>query len=366
MALWFSTVITDYAMIQNILFDIVALNQDAMGRAQCCGLNVDPSSKSVVNDDGTISTYARFARFVSTTALDSNLVKDRSTYFIKNFLGVLQQGNINVIDTSMIGQVQISITFASAAVLGNSKGTTSTTASENIFPAPSYKLSDIKANVTKINMPGWYYEGLKNQLMKGTNYELYFPNYTTFFGQASPYKSQTTRFTIASDSLDYMIGTFIRADRDDLSKVSGFVLPTDKTLGEALILGPSENTFNQTVYFQRNGEELVTSQWTIGSEKLPQVPSNLMNCIQNTVEAFNLHQSADLGFYAGNKSISDYVKYFFCDTLSLSHVGDAGGTMVISGLDTRQLPVSIEWSTRGSVTSGKSSSDQETKLVSIN
>lgn len=342
--------ITDYNMIQNILFDIVALNQDAMGRAQCCGLNVDPSSKTLVSDSGTLTTYTSYNTFAKTTNLNADTVKDKSTYFIKNFLGILQQGNVNVIDTSMIGQVQMTITFASAAVLGASKVSLTT----DSIPSPTYKLSDIKANVTKINMPPWYYEGLKNQLMNGTSYELYFPHYTTFYGQSSGSKNQTTRFTIASDSLDYMIGTFIRADKEDLSKVVPFVLgandTTVKTLAESLVSGASTPTFNQSVYFQRNGQYLTSSQWTIGSEKLPQVPSTLMNCIQNTVEAFNLHQSADLGFYAGNKSINDYVTYFFADALSLAHVGDNAGVMLVSGLNTRELPVSIEWTTKGSTT----------------
>ena len=349
--------ITDYNMIQNILFDIVALNQDAIGRAQCCGLNVDPSSKTLISESGTLSTYVGYATFAKTVSKTADAVKDKSTYFIKNFLGILQQGNVNVIDTSMIGQVQMTITFASAAVLGASL----VTATDISIPYPTYKLSDIKANVMKIAMPPWYYEGLKNQLMNGTSYEMYFPHYTTFFGQSSQYKSQTTRFTIASDSLDYMIGTFIRADRDDLDDVTTMVLgdsSTVQTLGQVLVLGPTSPSFNQSVYFQRNGDEVISSQWTIGSEKLPQVPSTPMNCIQNTVEAFNLHQSADLGFYAGCKSVRDYIKYFFADTLSLSHVGDVGGTMLVSGLDSKSLPISLEWTTRASVTSGKASTDQ--------
>ena len=345
--------ITDYNMIQNILFDIVSNNQDAQGRMQCAGLNVDPSNKVIKEANGSYYALSKFTQIPVAAGINSNRAKDKQTYYIKNFLGILQQGNVNVLDTSMIGQVQITITFASAAVLGYSDiGATNTGTAK---PTVSYTLSDIKANMTKINMPTWYYESLRNQLMNGTSYELYFPHYSTFFGQSSQYKTQTTRFTMASDSLNYLLGTFVFANREDTSKVDRFELyPRSKTFGETLINGSvDDTTFNQTRYFRRNGAEITTSQWTIGSEKLPQVPNTIEGCCQSVIEAFNLHQSADLGFYNGCQNIYDFESYFFSDVLSLEHVGDTGGIMLVSGLDSRSLPVSIEWTTKASVTSGK-------------
>eukprot|EP00960_Hanusia_phi_P012059 351469-Hanusia_phi.AAC.1 len=123
------------------------------------------------------------------------------------------------------------------------------------------------------------------------------------------------------------------------------------TLGQCLINGGTGDiTFNQSRYFRRDGGEITASQWTVGSEKLPQVPNTVKGCCQSVVEAFNLHQSADLGFYIGCQNIYDFEKFFFADVLSLQHVGDASGLMLVSGLDTHQLPVSIEWQTRASVT----------------
>eukprot|EP00960_Hanusia_phi_P060356 764479-Hanusia_phi.AAC.2 len=312
-------------------------------------------------DNGTYYAYSKFQQLATDFAGDnsssSNTAKDKEVYYIKNFLGILQQGNVNTFDTSLVGTVQITITFASAAVLGLSKLGAGGTKPAN----PSYTLSDIKANMTKISMPSWYYEGVRNQLMNGTTYELFFPHYSTFFGQASQYKTQTTRFTIASDSLDYLLGTFVYADRDDTTKISTFYCSSDgtpETLGQALIAGGANDiTFNQTRYFVRNGTELTSSQWTLGSEKLPQVPNTIKGCCQSVIEAFNLHQSADLGFFIGCQHISDFEDFFFADVLSLQHVGDNGGVMLVSGLNTRDLPISIEWSTKGRVTTGKGVND---------
>eukprot|EP00960_Hanusia_phi_P010825 317598-Hanusia_phi.AAC.1 len=86
--------ITDYNMIQNILFDIVSANQDAAGRMACSGLNNDPSMKKMLSADGSESwLYTKYSTIPAADAtVSSDIVKDKGTYFIKNFLGILQQG----------------------------------------------------------------------------------------------------------------------------------------------------------------------------------------------------------------------------------------------------------------------------------
>lgn len=332
--------LTDYNMIQNILFDISSNTQDADGRMNACMLNIDPSMKAI-NQQRYIG-LGGIAKGSGATAIadDADIVKDKTTYYIKNWLGLLQQGNINVIDTSIVGTIQLTIGFASPAVLGQNYATATT------YPSPDYTLSDIKFNVTKINMPTWYYDGLRSQLMNGTTYSMYFPHYNVFTGQSGQSKTQTTRFTLAADSLDYLLGTFINSDYQDTTKLNKFYVADGKTLDEVISKPSSGDTFNQTRYFQRNGNNLLSSQWTLGSEKLPQVPNTLKGCVQSVVEAFNMHQSADAGFYKGMIDIIAYEKYYFQDILSLEHVGDTSGIMLVSGLNTRELPISIEWSTK--------------------
>lgn len=348
--------ITDYNMIQNILFDVVSNNQDAEGRMNCSMLNTDPSCK--IGYNGTSSyRYVGYTHLAtSSNNNDAAITMDKSVYYIKNWLGILQQGNVNVIDTSLVGTIQLTIGFASPAVLGKSYPSAS---DETSYPSPDYTLSDIKFNVTKINMPEWYYSGLRSQLMNGTTYSMYFPHYNVFTGQSNQSKTQTTRFTLAADSLDYILGTFINSDYNDTSKISTFEVTDGKTLSEVLAKNSStDTTFNQTRYFARNGKYLETSQWTLGSEKLPQVPNTLLGCVQSLTEGFNLHQSADMGFYRGCADIERFEKYFFADILSLQHIGDTGGIMLVSGLNTRELPISIEWSTKEASGTSHSSGDQ--------
>ncbi|EKX30826.1 hypothetical protein GUITHDRAFT_122960 [Guillardia theta CCMP2712] len=325
----------------------------------CSMLNNDPSVK-VAGDYRYIGCGPISTTLVDgTTALDASddICKDRANYYIKNWLGILQQGNVNIIDTSLVGTIQITIGFASAAVLAKSYPNAT---DETTYPSPDYTLSDIKFNMTKINMPSWWYEGMRTQLMNGTTYSLYFPHYNVFTGQSNPSKSQTTRFTIASDSLDYVLGTFIPSDYTDTTKLKTFGDSTnnkDKTI-DAVISGGKGSSQNQSRYFRRNGDNLLSSQWTLGSEKLPQVPNTLTGCVQSVVEAFNLHQSADGGFYKGCTDIEMFSTFFFADILSLQHVGDTSGIMLVSGLDTRQLPIIVEWSTRDVGTTTYSTSSQ--------
>jgi hypothetical protein len=63
-------------------------------------------------------------------------------------------------------------------------------------------------------MPSSYYDAVRSVLQSGASYNFYHPNYPCFQGIASTTKTGTTRFTLSTQSLDMIIGTFLVTNRD--------------------------------------------------------------------------------------------------------------------------------------------------------
>jgi hypothetical protein len=63
-------------------------------------------------------------------------------------------------------------------------------------------------------MPSCYYDAVRSVLQSGATYKFCHPNYSCFQGIATSNKSGTTRFTLSTQSLDMVIGTFQVPNRD--------------------------------------------------------------------------------------------------------------------------------------------------------
>ncbi len=162
--------------------------------------------------------------------------RDKDDYSIWQWLGILG-GNTstNVIDTSIYGQVEIEITLAPAgklmlgAAISSATVTALTTSTSEIGVATpggsgttslvaaegtSYSLSNISFSITRYDMPSSYYDAVRSVLQSGATYKFYYPNYSCFQGIASSNKTGTPRFTLSTQSLDMVIGTFQVPNRD--------------------------------------------------------------------------------------------------------------------------------------------------------
>ena len=103
--------------------------------------------------------------------------------------------------------------------------------------------------------------------------------------------------------------------------------------------------FNQSVYFQRNGENLASSQWDIGGSRMPAVPEDVLDCFNSSLKAFNLHNDTLGGCHSGLMSLHHFREAYFTSILSLQWSGDGDGTYLMSGLNTKELPIQISWNT---------------------
>lgn len=333
--------IVDYNMIYNTLADLTMGNEGAGKRNS--GENYDPSKKFIdVNGVNTpIIAYPPASAVGATDAAAT----DEGTYVIRNWLGLLG-GNASTtcVDTNIIGTVQIRITLAPASVLFLGRAGTNN-AIENNTEA-GYTLSGVQFSIMKYDMPQSFFDEVRRDLMDNASYSIYYPHYNTFYGLANATKTQSTRFSISSQSLDYLVGTFLVANRE----ISQLPYATFDTIGDAgtqcsKINNGKPKAFNQSVYFQRNGEYLLTSQWDVGGSRLPAVAEDVQDCLNSSLQAFNLHTDTLGGCHNGMMSTKHFEEAYFTSILSLQWSGESDGVYFMSGLNTKELPISISWNT---------------------
>ncbi len=96
----------------------------------------------------------------------------------------------------------------------------------------SYHIDNLSFSIVRYNLPPEFYSAQNNALSQGP-YKLYFPNYNVYYGNpvTSTAKSQTTRMSITTKSLDYVIGTFRGANYSDNGTIT---VNTDVVLGNYL------------------------------------------------------------------------------------------------------------------------------------
>lgn len=336
--------ITDYNMVYNTLADLTQGNE---GSGKRNIENYDPSKK-FFDIAGVLTPRIGFPEVLDVDKTN-DIGLDRQSYVIKNWLGLLG-GNASTtcIDTNIIGTVQIRITLAPATCL--ILGRAQTNAVTNVAGAPlNYTLSDINFSIMKYDMPESFYDEVRRELINDATYSLFFPHYNTFSGQAATTKANSTRFSISSQSLDYLIGTFLVTNREiPQLPYSSFAAWNTAETNDAKIAAGQTKTFNQSVYFQRNGEYLGTSQWDVGGSRLPAVPETVFDCFNSTLQAFNLHNDTLGGCHAGLQSVRHFAESYFTSVLSLQWSGENDGVYMMSGLNTKELPVSISWITTAS------------------
>lgn len=334
--------ITDYNLIYNILADLTMGNEGA-GKKNC-GENYDPSKK-FINVNGTNTAILGYPNCTHGADETVPLAVDKGTYVIRNWLGILG-GNASVtcMDTNIIGTVQIRITLAPASVLMLGRPNVDFPLDNN--RQPGYTLSDVSFSIMKYDMPQSFYDDVRKDLIDNAVYSIYYPHYNTFYGEAKTTKAGSTRFNISSQSLDYLVGTFLVQNRETVQlPYVTFNSHTDAATHETRVSTGRVKTFNQSVYFQRNGEYLATSQWDVGGSRLPAVADDVQDCLDSSLQAFNLHTDTLGGCHSGMMSTKHFEEAYFTSILSLQWSGEDDGIYFMSGLNTKELPISISWNT---------------------
>jgi len=224
------------------------------------------------NNAGTITTQSNKEYNV--------LANGKKQYIINKWHGLLgkrgEKVSSNFIDVNMMGEVTISFTLHKANVCFESSlktgGTIGTSTKDN------YQLSDCKLSLVRYNLPDGYSDAIKNNLKGGTKYQIAFDHYN-FISTSASASSGSLRFNENRRDIKALWAFFTDDTRDNASVRTKF------------------NTKNETShYFDYRNARHATSQFQIGSVKMPQ------NAL-NTTEVFLENMRAVSGLRNGNMEL---------------------------------------------------------------
>jgi hypothetical protein len=385
--------IDQFNYIYNILHDFNC-GDDSI-RKNKIGQNADPSSKTW-NFNGLIKRKNLYPLGLNAGAghlVTNATAKDYGTYCIRQWLGLLGSGaSTNIIHTGMLGDVVIELTLAGGGVLmqsaaigalityDNTTGIdgftmidpntmTSVNGAEYDVVGPvasegnNYTLDTISFNITKYSMPDSFYNAMASVLSSGQTYQIYYPNYSVFQGIPSTTKTTSTRFSIATKSLDMVIGTFQLPSRDTIdTPVLGGLNYTTRAISPATAAAGEEGlqtttfdtlinykyplTFNNSKYFVRNGEYIQSARWLIGGTPLNS--ETLVEQYNGVLRAFNNAQTDMLGgIYKGCCSLNHFKTQFYAHILKLNAQTDTDA-YTVSGVNCSENSIDLTWETTGS------------------
>jgi hypothetical protein len=319
--------IPDYNFLYNLLHDYTQ-GADALGRRQAGGENADPSNKLYLlsNDIQERRGYsiAPFNAAADTDLLHNVLARDKGRYCVRSWLSLLGgNASTQVIDTQMLGTCTIEIQLAPSSILmlGTAISNADVTVANNTpsknevgravlgaatgqrtialaAETADYTLTNLEFRCVRYHMPPEFDAAMANVLGSGRKYKLYFPNYTVQSGRPVPAnnKATTERFSISTNSLDYVIGTFRLPNFDTIGQPLNTILSTQNSLEEGLTVATAESqinaglrrVYNQSRYFAHNGDSIVTTRWRIGNNSFE--PQTLAEQYNSLLQHFNINQ----------------------------------------------------------------------------
>jgi hypothetical protein len=374
--------ISDYNFVYNMLHDYTQ-GADALKRRQTGGENSDPSNKLYVTSNDIIERRGySIAPFDAANDTMSNLnhntlARDKQKYCVRSWLSLFGgNASTQIVDTQLLGTVTLEIQLAPASMLmlgtpivaGGVTGANNTATktevgraaigdiaarAANTAQAPEvadYTLNNLEFRCVRYHMGPEFDIAEANTLQRGDTYKLWFPNYTVQSGRPVPAnnKATTERFSISTQSLDYVIGTFRLSNYETPAQPLNTVFSAVPALEEGLTRATAEEqisaglrrVYNQSKYFAHNGDSIVTTKWRIGNNSFE--PQSIDEQYNSLLHHFNINQDTLSGIYPGINSIGAFREHSYASICSLNFP-EKGDIFTVSGLDTEQTPASVEW-----------------------
>ena len=280
----------------------------------------------------------------------------KTEYVINHWYGLLghrgDEVSSNFIDTNMLGEVTIAFTFAPASVCfkteatGAQMNTGFARASGGANPSTkndtelqseivaalkgintSYQLDDLKMSIVRYNLPQAYSEALASNLSSGAKYQIAFNHYEIHSTTVDNNDRGTIRWNENSRDIKGLIGFFTNNTRNSSPLPSAYD-PTVKT----------------SSYFKYDNPVHESSQFQIGSVKMPQNALNSTGCFLELTRAIPGARGNNREFYSDITNINEWLSTYFMAYLSLEMTeGINDGKKLLSGLSSEQLPISCSY-----------------------
>ena len=219
----------------------------------------------------------------------------------------------------------------------------------------NFTLSNIYFNVVRYEFGNSdYYDALNRALDSGHIFNIMFKNYQSFTGTPTTSQAQTMRISISSQSLNWVAGMFQAPNRTTPTQpINTLIAPTQSgevgsyqgTLDYHVQAG-LPRSFNNALYFVRNGSKVGTSQWTVDSQMFPS--KDLYETYNEYLRHWNIFGGKNNTLYRGCQSVYHFAETFYSDILSFEIRDDYNdGEYMVSGIDCRGQPLNILWNTAG-------------------
>jgi hypothetical protein len=99
--------------------------------------------------------------------------------------------------------------------------------------------------------------------------------------------------------------------------------------------------FNNTRYLATNGTSITSTKWKIEThEYRTKTPQESFDALCNH---FNIQNDVQGGMYPGISSLNHFIDTFYGDLSSLNMSGEGADVFTVSGINSSQGPINIEW-----------------------
>lgn len=271
-------------------------------------------------------------------------------YAIQNWLGFLGSVSPNIIDTSLLGNVRVRITLSTPAILVQSAAAT----------GAAFSLTNMFFSVDTIDIADGMFHQIHDQFLAGGGvYELPYNNFFSFSSTSG--LSQTTKFSLSTQSLNRVWATFVPGTTYKINSINGvtgtagaYQDPQSKTspyftrisggsAGQIVSYGDGTNstpvTYTLTGY-QLSVNNVFYPNWIPTAEQAYALMLNSYGLSQDTVG----------GGYPGLTSLAQWTSSFWLAENKFDHGSD--GVTLISGIDTRGSTAQAYFQSYGTISVG--------------
>ena len=331
-----------YSHIHNLLWDYSCSLENNM-TAKNSLQNTDPSCKSYIASNGTISSYKTNTATVGIDAATGNKSDTDREFCITNWLGFLGTSSAEIIDLATLGDLTIEIRFEPKDILWKSADVTPL---DDIYAA-DYSLSDIYFTVNRITFQNDTYLALQNsKLTSEGGIPLAFKSYIHHSSDVtSVAKSINMSFAVNAQRLNKIFCTCIPSTYNTIDILQ---LDTGKTYLEALTSplaqGSTKDLFNQSVYFKKDGNGISTSLFEINNIATSPYPLTIPEIFNADMEALNIKEDMNNGLHAGCYDLNAWKKFYFSHIISLEHRMNSSDFWLM-GFDGRNNSINCKWTT---------------------
>lgn len=264
-----------------------------------------------------------FRRILQLEGLQDTLSDTGATanvpFAIYNWLGFL--GSVPVLDTTLMPPVRIYIRLAPTAVL-----TRSGAGNVNV---PSYRLSNVRANVDLLDISDGLYYSMIQQRLAQAPLEVPFTTYQTVTGSLGT-AAQSLRWSTSADCLEAVIATFKG------QTANGF---------------GANGTTKYSNYFNRVGTNVDTSVFRVNGIPYPSIPCEnaIGDVFVDTAHTLGASQDTLGSTDAAMNSFANWRDHFWVHAHSFTYP-DAEDSHRLVGLSGRNAALLGTWETTGSAT----------------